>query len=356
MTQRKSSNWPTHVWRNITPQDAGINTTLLNALHAHADEQENLRSILIIRSGLLAFERYYNGCKPNQYQNIMSCTKCIVTTLVGIALFQGLLPNINQPILTFFPEYHPSQLDSRKQAITLLHMLTMTSGYDEPNAWGRAHSLPTYLAESATLLNVLDRPMCNEPGLVYSYDNLGTYLLGHVLQRVTKMSLAQFAYTQLFQPLGIWQDEHGKPFPWKNSPDLVDQPHPFGLWKADTDSLWSIDQQGDEIAAFGLQMTPQEMAKLGYLYLNRGIWDNKRILSSTYIRDCLHPYIANTPIGYANWRLGNRHGHKVPYGDGHGGQTIALVPDLDVVVVLTATPQGIDSDTLLNFALIAIKT
>jgi CubicO group peptidase (beta-lactamase class C family) len=353
VNQEARNNWPTYTWESIRPQEAGMSLTALDQLHSHASNQEHLRSLLIVRSGRLVFEEYYNGWHAQRYQNLMSCTKCVVTMLIGIMLHEGLLQGVDQPLLAFFPEYRPQYLDARKQEITLQHLLTMSSGYDEPNASGRAHSIIVYLEESASLLNVLDRPMQQEPGMVYSYDNLSAYLLGHVLQRQTGMSLARFAYTYLFQPLGIWQDEQGRPFPWKSSPQLIDQPHPFGLWNQSHDFLWSVDRQGDEIAAFGLQMTPREMAKLGYLYLNQGVWDTQRLLSSAYVQDCLRPHIDHTPIGYANWRLGNRGGYEVPYGYGHGDQTIALVPSLDLVVVMTAAPDGTDQETMLDLALLA---
>ena len=159
-------------------------------------------------------------------------------------------------------------------------------------------------------------------------DNMNTHLLGHILTRVTGMNLAQFAYTMLFQPLGIWQDEAGTPFPWKEDSSLIDDPHPFGLWDQSNTYLWSLDRLGHYIGSFGLQLTPREMAKYGYLYLNQGEWEGQQIIPATYMRETMqYGYVKQ----FARW-----HDHEAFFNTGALGQVIAVVPDLDLVAIMTA--------------------
>ncbi len=328
MEKRQRSYWPTRTWKSAPPQELGVDPASLARVHEYARELTCLHSILLVRSGFLVFEEYYQGWSPKRYHNIMSCTKTVVASLVGIALREGYLKSVDQPLLEFFPEYTPPDIDVRKRAITLRHLLTMKSGYGNPNASGSSHDITAFLDESDSVIKILDRPMQDEPGQVYSYDNMNTHLLGHILSRVTGKSLAHFAYAMLFQPLGIWQDEAGTPFPWKDDPGLIDDPHPFGLWDQHNTYLWSIDRLGQFIGSFGLQLTPREMAKYGYLYLNQGQWEGQQIIPETYMYETMqYGYIKH----FARW-----HDHAAFFNTGALGQAIAVVPDLDIVAVMTA--------------------
>ena len=334
MEHHPRADFPTAGWKRASAQEVGADPARLEQARARARELTCLHSLLLIRSGLLLFEEYAQGWHLEKYHNIMSCTKTIVASLVGIALGDGLLRSVDQPLLDFFPEYCSATTDPRKQAITLRHLLTMTSGYGEPNASGEAHDIAAFLEESASLPRILDRPMQHNPGQVYCYDNMNPHLLGHVLSRVTGMSLAQFAYTRLFQPLGIWQDEAGTPSPWRQNPSLMDDPHPFGLWDQENRYLWSIDRSGHFIGSFGLQLTPRDMAKYGYLSLKQGRWDNQQIIPMTYVQETMqYGYIKQ----HARW-----HEHDIFFNTGALGQFLAVVPDLDLVAVMTGFCMGHD--------------
>ncbi len=320
--------WPTRDWRSTSAQELGANASNLEQMHTYASSLSCIHSIVLIKSGFIVFEEYYQGWHPYRYHNVMSITKTIVASLVGIALRDGYLQSVEQRLLDFFPEYAPATIDPRKQAITLRHLLTMKSGYDQPNASQLFKGTTDFLDESDTVIKILDRPMKHAPGQEYSYDNMNTHLLGHILTRVTGMNLAHFAYTKLFQPLGIWQDENGKPFPWRQNLHLLDQRHPFGLWDEHNDYPWSVDRSGNYIGSFGLQLTPREMAKYGYLYLNEGRWDGQKIIPASYFVETMqHGYIKQ----FANW-----HRHPTFFNTGALEQAVAVVPDLDLVAVMTA--------------------
>lgn len=328
MEKRPGADFPTHIWKTASPQDFGIDPVFLENARARIREQPCLHSVLLVRSGYLIFEEYAPGWHASKYHNVMSCTKTIVASLVGIALREGYLKSVDQPLLEFFPEYMPEKIDAHKQAVTLRHLLMMRSGYGEPNASGGSHDIAQFLDESASVIKMLDRPMQHEPGQVYCYDNMNIHLLGHVLTRVTGSSLAHFAYTTLFQPLGIWQDEAGNPFPWLEDASLIDMPHPFGLWDQQNTYLWSVDRLGQYIGSFGLQLTAREMAKYGHLYLNQGRWEDQQVIPPDYLHETMqYGYIKQ----FAQW-----YKHGVFFNTGALGQIIAVVPDLDLVAVITA--------------------
>ncbi len=344
--------WPTRAWRIASPQALHMDPEALSQLHAYASRNERLHSILVVRSGRMVFEHYYRGWGPNHYHNLFSATKSITSALVGIALREGSLQSLDQRLLDFFPETASRTRDSRTQAITLRHLLTMSSGYDYPN---EIHKL---LDDSETIAKMVARSMKSQPGQVFSYDDLDVHLLGRVLARVTDTSLANFALHKLFQPLGIWQDEQGTLFPWKSDTYRPDEWHPFYLPDTQHGYLWTVDRLGYYWGSSGLQFTPREMAKFGYLYLNQGRWDGKEIVPAWYVQESLRQHMRDEHgqgYGYL-WWLSEMSGHGIPHAAGHGGQIIALAPDLDLVFVITSAV-GDDYqhiEAVMNFLIAAV--
>jgi CubicO group peptidase (beta-lactamase class C family) len=337
---RQRDYWPTSSWRTTTPQKFGLEAERFIDLHQYAQEEQRVHSLLLVYSGYIVFEEYYHGWSQNNYHNVNSVTKSVTSALVGIALRQGMLDDLHQPVLSFFPEYACQNQNKPKQAVTLRHLLYMSSGFVSSSG-----EIETFLEHSSSVEKILDRPVQYEPGQVFAYDDLDAHLISLILNRITGISTAVFAQTSLFAPLGIWYDEQGQPYPWKHGVALADRPHPWGLWNEQDDALWSIDRQGYHIGGFGLQLTTREMAKFGYLYLNQGRWDGQIVLPATYVQDSLSQHII-TPkddtthgegYGYL-WYLPHWWLYRSFWAIGFGGQVIACFPDLDVVVAMTAQP------------------
>ena len=332
METPQPDDWPTRAWRIASPQALHMDPEALSQLHAYASRIEHLHSILVVRSGRIVFEHYYRGWGPNHYHNLFSATKSIISALIGIALREGSLQTLDQCLLDFFPEAESRARDPHAPAITLRHLLTMSSGYDYPKEPSKL------LDDSETITKMLARPMKSQPGQVFSYDDLGVHLLGRILTKVTDTSLANFALHKLFQPLGIWQDEQGTLFPWKSGTSRADFWHPFYLPDTQHGYLWTVDRLGYYWGGSGLQFTPREMAKFGYLYLKQGWWDGKEIVPAWYVQESLRQQMTDEHgqgYGYLWWRS-EVSGHEIPHAAGHGGQIIALAPDLDLVFVITS--------------------
>lgn len=234
-------DWPTTGWRVSTPEQQGMDTGKLAEMVEHIQQQEYaIDSVTIIRNGFLVLDAYFYPFQKGLTHPLFSCTKSVTSALIGIALEKGHLVSVTQPIHELFPQRTIANVDARKRAITLEHLLTMASGLDCRDSykyqWAGLHAL----RQSADWAqSVLDLPMTAEPGARFEYCNGVSYLLSVILQQATGMRALDFARTHLFGPLGITEGQ------WRTSPQ-------------DVNIGWS-----------DMWLTPYDMAKIGWLYLNR---------------------------------------------------------------------------------------
>lgn len=122
--------WPTAEWQTCEPQDVGFQSALLAQMQEHIDQHlPELHGLLIVHHGYLTFERYYQGFHQQSLNSISSATKSFISALVGVALAQGQLKRVDEHLLDFFPEIAALEQDSRKQAITLHHLLSFQTGF-----------------------------------------------------------------------------------------------------------------------------------------------------------------------------------------------------------------------------------
>jgi CubicO group peptidase (beta-lactamase class C family) len=248
----------------------------------------------------------------------MSVTKSVTSTLIGIAIQKGYIKDVRQPLLNLLPDQKAANLDAHKKAITLEDLLTMTSGLDchENPAPGE----PSMQASQDWVQFVLDLPTVAQPGTKFNYCTATIELLSAVLQKATGMSARKFANENLFAPIGIGPIEENR---------------------------WPSDPQGITLGGYGLTLTPREMAKFGYLFLNQGQWDGKTIVPADWVANstsCHSDKGDKKEYGYLWW--------IDPQGKwytalGLGGQHIFIYPAENLVVVSTADlPLGNDADLL----------
>jgi len=302
----------------------------LSKLDRYARESNPpITALVIVRHGHVVFEQYYGGFDRTSYFNMYSITKSVVSALVGRAVQQRLIDSLDQTILEFFPDYSVPD-DERKAAITLRHVLSMTSGF-HPDAT----DIEVLWRSEDVVQSGLQRPLAHAPGESFFYDDVSLHLLSILLTRLTGMSTAAFAHTALFGPLGIWADERtrhlGQTEP--NGRHILSQ---SGRWPEDG-FLWTIDRHGHNTAGFGLHLSAGEMAKLGYLYLNGGWWDGVQLLPTKFVEDSITRQSAGGPpvgraYGYCWWIP---EPHPAFFATGLGAQTIHVVPKLDLVTAFT---------------------
>ena len=196
-------------WSFSTPEEQGMDPDLLNEMMYQIDQHNILiDSILVVKKGHLVFEEYLNSVYDNESRHIIhSCTKSYTSALVGIALDEGYISSTDDRLVDLLPNRTIANLDERKQAITLEHLLTMTSGL-EWDEWtepyqSQLNSLNQVWDASDSVQHILDLPMEYDPGEAWVYSSGGSHLLGAIVAEATGTSLFAYAIDKLFTPLGI---------------------------------------------------------------------------------------------------------------------------------------------------------
>jgi len=284
---------------------------------AAAFRREKILTCLIFQDDQLRVEHARSPKLRNRLQRLNSCTKSVISLLVGIALAEGLLPDIQAPLSVYFSDLLQTQSDPRKADLTLRHLLTMTDGLDWPEFGEWDCFAPMAYARNIPRF-VLERPMVAAPGTVMNYNSGASHLLAAVLHQVTGGATLDFAEQRLFKPLGI-RDYH-----------------------------WYLDAQGVPKGADGLRISTADMAKLGTLMLHDGCWAGRQVVPEAWVREATTPYMltyeAIGAYGY-HWWVGSLSGadprdtaadDRFAFALGYGGQVIAVLPTHRTVVVITS--------------------
>ena len=281
----------------------------------------DIHSLLLVRHGKLLLDEYFYGYGPDEMHQLQSVTKSVLSILVGIAVDQHLFQTTDK-LMSYFPEYRSqSRWDARKNRITLANLLDMTSGFScddgQYRKAGGAGCLIDMLGSPDWLGFDLTQPMAHDPGRHYAYCTSCLTLLGGVLSKQSGMSVSDFAQKYLYDPLGIHSVQ------WLTGPNGITE---VGA------SHW---------------LRPRDMAKLGLLYLNKGNWNGKQLVSRKWVEESTlpqpippdgKPWPTFTGYGYLWWtqKIPTSRGDVFAYhANGKGGQYIIVVPDLDLVCVMT---------------------
>ena len=301
-------------WETAPIHGAGIDTTLLYAMMTDIYENRDyMHSVLIVKDGRLVFEEYMNGWDPARLHRAQSVTKSFTSTIVGLAVEEGLIADIDDPLSQYLPEYS-SLFDDSKNKVSIRHLLTMSAGFD----WNEAETYyndpsrcDAHIAEAGDdyVRYVLEKPIVTEPGTVWYYNSGYPNILGYVVEKTSGKNITEFAYEHLFEPLGIERC----------------------CWMATTGE----DRPG---CAGGLRLTSRDLAKYGQLYVNKGVWQGVRVVPERWVEESVKRRMdaeQGTGYGYL-WKSINAGGHEIFFASGTGGQFVACVPDVNVVVVTTA--------------------
>jgi CubicO group peptidase (beta-lactamase class C family) len=286
-----------------------------------------------VRKGVTLAEWYFEGADdrrdsgpigvvkfgPATLHDVRSVTKSVVSVLFGIAMANGAIKGLDIAVLDFFPEYKDLQTAERRQ-ITLRHLLSMTSGL----RWDESTYPYTDRRNSETAMDVADDPMRNAleqpleslPGSQFRYNGGSVALIAEVLSRATKMNLEDFARQALFAPLGITQFE------------------------------WYKDARGVPYAASGLRLLPRDMAKIGRLMLDKGSVGGWQIVPEAWVKASVSPQAligsdgeCGFNYGYFWWLLPTCATNPASgwyAAIGNGGHRIFVVPEQELIIVVTA--------------------
>jgi CubicO group peptidase (beta-lactamase class C family) len=321
-------------WRKTSPTDAGfapdMEARLENLISSGRAWKQH--GVVVARKGALVLERYDAGedevwgkptgrvtFGPETLHDLRSVTKSTLGLLYGLALARGKVPPPDQALLDAFPEYAEIATDPRYRRLTIAHALTMTLGLD----WNEdipyqdpANSEIQMERAPDRYRYIFGRPFMADPGTRWIYGAAATALIGRLIVKGTGQSLPDLAREALFDPIGIGA------------------------------TAWSNGLNGEPSPNSGLRMTPRDLARIGQLILNRGEWDGRQVVPSDWLDKSFQPYVACDEFrryGYF-WYSGD-----IQYGSppnrpiahwvgafGYGGQRLFVLPELDIVVAITA--------------------
>lgn len=287
---------------------------------AAAQEEATTRGPLVV-GDLTGPYNYFNDWWHPYYRDtslhtMQSVTKSVVSAIVGIAVGRDEFPDLDTPVLEFFEPGTVANVDERKQRLTIRHLLTMSAGIDWNEDLPYTHPENTWsdLQKTSDWVQfTIDRPMAREPGEAFLYNSGATLILGHIFNVATGTDIEEYAVRHLFGPLGI--DDY--------------------FWKRTPTGLLDVQE--------GLYIDSRSMAKIMYLFLRHGEWDDRQILTRDWVAASVAPGFpvpedGNLDYGYKWWLYNFEHQGEDSVaitGLGYGGQVPMAIPGLGLVIVVT---------------------
>ena len=291
---------------------------------AIAADYSNIAGMVVLKDGKAVYEKYFGGCTPESRIHVFSATKSIVSILFGIALDKGCLNSIDQKVLAFYPEYTVKRGEKTIQHITIRDMLTMTAPYKyKSTPYTKYFTSPDWVKFS---LDVLGGK--GQIGDFRYAPLIGPDILTGILAKATGRSVLDFARENLFEPLGITVAQNIT---------FHSKEEQMAFYKATDMSVWVADPSGVNAGGWGLTLSPMDMAKIGELIRNGGVYDGTRIVSEKWVRESTSEQSRwaeqDFPYGYLWWVLGQEHGCAAM---GDGGNVIYVSPDQNMVVAIAS--------------------
>jgi len=285
---------PVTEWRASSQAEQALDAAAFQGINqALAEEQTDVQSVVVVLRGRVVYE-FYRDSAPATLRDVQSVAKSALSALVGIAIGQGRIAGLDQTVLTLMPEWAALNSDPRAALITVRHLLTMSAGFEVND--------PTGTAAAGRPQDAWARPLRSAPGAAFAHDNAVIPVLSAVLERATGMPLADYARQQLVTPLMFEEPSYSR----------------------------------------GLGLRTLDMAKLGQLFLQNGVWGNKQIVPQGFVMAATQPQNAggppvSRPYGYMWWVLPSSAPRKTFMASGFGGQFIWVYPPLDLVIAITST-------------------
>jgi CubicO group peptidase (beta-lactamase class C family) len=291
-----------------TPEAEGVSSAgIMKFVNAVEKSKNELHSFMILRHGKVIAEGWWDPYKPSLRHTLYSASKTFTSTAVGFAVSENKL-RLSDKVTSFFPNELPDTISANLAALTVKDLLIMSDGMDpdpSPLAGKSKNWVKAFLAT----------PIVYKPGTVFLYNSLGTFILSAIIQKVTGQKLIDFLKPRLFDPLGI-----------------------SGMdWE---ENLMSVNTGG-----WGLRVKTEDMAKLGQLYLQKGIWSGNQIIPASWIKEATtaniiqHPAMPQSEKDTNDWEQGYgyqiwRSRHHSYRADGAFGQYILVFPELDAVIAI----------------------
>ncbi|MDN3680498.1 serine hydrolase [Vibrio tapetis subsp. quintayensis] len=285
-------------------------------------EYSNISGLAIFIGVQIEYEYYAEGYSQDSTVHVASVTKSILSLLIGIAIEQGSIKSIDDKVLDYFPAYKLKIGEKTIQQLTIKHLLTMTAPYKfKSEPYTKVYSSDDW---TVTVLDLLGgKGNIGE----FKYTTVGIQILSGIVKNATNLPVLEFANKNLFEPLNIAVSQNIK---IQGRDDYLD------FLKKNVSSGWVIDPKGLNTGGWGLTLTARDMVKIGQLYLNKGTWNNKKIVSSKWIKDSVtkHSSLENKAYGFLWWVIDDVTGTYAAIGD--GGNIIYVSSINKMVVAITS--------------------
>jgi len=301
-------------WVVEAPEEHGLDPTTLEQARTYAfADGKNTQGVVVVRDGVIVAEWYADGAGPDSWVASWSVAKSFTSATVGIAIEEGLIPGVDEPMTTWYPAFAGTE----REDMTLRDVLQMGSGLDwvedyDPASAAESDIIRMVTGERDELAYAVSQPAEVAPGSRFSYSSGDTMLLSGVIEQATGMPADAYATEVLFDPLGLDRAE------------------------------WWRDGAGHTLTYCCFDSTSRDFARFGQLYLQGGRWGDRQVVPEQWVEASLVPSEASAeagdPYGY-QWWLGEPEGidEDVFAAVGHDGQWIYVIPGLDMVVVRNGT-------------------
>ncbi|MGN7479711.1 serine hydrolase domain-containing protein [Solibacillus silvestris] len=307
------------------------------------NEYNNITGIVVLKNGNMEYEQYFNGYSQNDTVHIASVTKSITSALIGIAIDKGYISNVEQRVLDFFPDYKIKRGEKTIQNVTIKNLLTMTAPYKyKSEPYTKVYTSDDWTKAALDLLG--GKGSIGE----FKYTTVGMQILAGIIENATGQTVTDFADENLFGPLEI-KVPHNK--------DINNKEEYLAFLKDKYVNGWVVDPKGVNTAGWGLALTTRDMASIGQLYLNNGLWKGKQIISSRWVKDSIKAKSSWGMLlfGYLWWIIdeGEYNGYAAL---GDGGNAVFVIPDKQYVIAIASSfmPRAKDRIELIRKYLIPL--
>jgi CubicO group peptidase (beta-lactamase class C family) len=293
--------------RRPAPRPLGLDSTLIAEALEVAAGQSRLHNMIVARHGDVIAERHFRGPPPDRPVNVKSVSKSLLAAVTGYAIEEGYLEGMHVPVLPFFPEYAPAGEEGRYDAITLEHLLSMSSGL-ESTSFG---NYGAWVVSRDWVRSALNRPMNFEPGTRMLYSTGNSHLTSALLTRATGRSTLALAREALGEPLGIQLP------------------------------AWPTDPQGIYFGGNDMLISARGLFRFGEMYRNGGVHEGVRVLPRRWIDESWRVRVRSRRDGSGyglGWYTRESSGYDLWFAWGYGGQFLFVVPELELTVVFTSDP------------------
>ncbi len=293
-----------------SPESQGISSAaVLDFVDAADRETPEMHSFMLVRHGHVVAECWWAPYDANTRHALYSLSKSFTSTAAGFAITEGKFA-LDDPVVSFFPDDVPQQPGEHLRAMRVRHLLSMSTGHE---------SEPRVAASDAPWTKTfLEHPVPHQPGTHFLYNTPATYMVSAIVQRQTGQTVLDYLKPRLFEPLGI------------------DGP------------TWGTSPQGISLGGYGLSVRTEDIARLGQLYLQKGMWNGKQLLPASWVEAATSKQVANGDNPNSDWNQGYgfqfwRSRHNCFRGDGAFGQYCVVMPDQDAVVAITSAVKDMQS-------------